>query len=42
MNTAAFIVGEKDIDQEWDAYVAGFQDMQLDKYLEILQKYYKP
>jgi putative aldouronate transport system substrate-binding protein len=42
LNTAAFIVGEKDIDAEWDAYVAGFQDLQLDQYLEILQKYYKP
>ena len=41
-NTAAFITGEKDIDKEWDAYVAGFKDLQLDQYLAILQKYYKP
>jgi putative aldouronate transport system substrate-binding protein len=41
-NTAAFITGEKDIDKEWDAYVAGFTDLQLDQYLAILQKYYKP
>ncbi len=41
-NTAAFITGEKDIDEEWDAYVAGFDDLQLDEYLAILQKYYKP
>ena len=41
-NTAAFITGEKDIDEEWDAYVAGFEDLQLDEYLAILQKYYKP
>ena len=41
-NTAAFITGEKDIDAEWDAYVAGFKDLQLDQYLAILQKYYKP
>jgi putative aldouronate transport system substrate-binding protein len=41
-NTAAFITGEKDIEAEWDAYVAGFNDLQLDQYLAILQKYYKP
>lgn len=41
-NTAAFITGEKDIDKEWDAYVAGFEDLQLDEYLAVLQKYYKP
>jgi len=42
LNSVAFIIGEKDIETEWDAYVAGFDDLQLDKYLEILQKYYKP
>jgi putative aldouronate transport system substrate-binding protein len=42
LNTAAFITGEKDIDTEWDAYVAGFKDLQLDQFLAILQKYYKP
>ena len=42
LNSAAFIVGEKDIDAEWDAYVAEFKDLKLDEYLAILQKYYKP
>ena len=42
LNAAAFITGEKDIDAEWDAYVAGFKDLQLDEYLAILQKYYNP
>ena len=42
LNSVAFVVGEKDIDAEWDAYVAGFEDIQLDKFLAILQKYYTP
>ncbi len=42
LNAAAFITGEKDIDAEWDAYVAGFEDLQLERFLAILQKYYTP
>jgi len=42
LNSVAFITGEKDIDAEWDAYVAGFDNLQLDNYLAILQKYYTP
>lgn len=42
LNTAAFITGEKDIDKEWDAYVAEFKNLKLDEFLAILQKYYKP
>ena len=42
LNSVAFIIGEKDIETEWDAYVAGFNDLQLDTYLETLQKYYTP
>lgn len=42
LNSVAFITGEKDIDAEWDAYVAGFKDMQLDNFLALLQRYYTP
>ena len=42
LNSVAFIIGEKDIETEWDAYIAGFNDLQLDKYLATLQKYYTP
>lgn len=42
LNSVAFIIGEKDIDAEWDAYVAAFDGMQLDKFLDLLQRYYKP
>jgi putative aldouronate transport system substrate-binding protein len=41
-NSVAFIIGEKDINTEWDAYVAGFDELQLDKYLATLQNYYNP
>jgi putative aldouronate transport system substrate-binding protein len=42
LNSVAFIIGEQDIDKKWDEYVAGFQGLQLDKFLETLQKYYAP
>jgi putative aldouronate transport system substrate-binding protein len=42
LNSVAFVTGEKDIDAEWDAYVAGFNNLQLEQYLGILQKYYTP
>ncbi|WP_331436761.1 hypothetical protein [Gordoniibacillus kamchatkensis] len=37
-NMAQFITGSKDIDKDWDSYVAGFKGLQLDKYLDIYQK----
>jgi len=37
-NMAQFITGSKDISKEWDAYVKGFDGLQLGKYIEIYQK----
>ncbi|SDS46598.1 carbohydrate ABC transporter substrate-binding protein, CUT1 family [Paenibacillaceae bacterium GAS479] len=37
-NMAQFITGSKDIGKEWDAYVKGFEGLQLDQYLAIYQK----
>lgn len=37
-NMAQFILGNKDIDKDWDAYVKGFDGLSLTKYLEIYQK----
>jgi putative aldouronate transport system substrate-binding protein len=39
-NTLAFITGSKNIDTDWDAYVAGFDRLGLPRYLEILQAAY--
>lgn len=36
-NMAQFITGSKDIEKEWDAYVSGFEGLQLARYLEIYQ-----
>ncbi len=36
---ASFIIGEKDIDKDWDAYVQNFYDLGLERYLEICQKH---
>lgn len=35
---AQFITGSKDVDKDWDAYVKGFDGLQLAKYLEIYSK----
>ena len=35
-----FITGNKDIDKEWDSYVAGFERLNLDRYLQIYQETY--
>ncbi|PYI56218.1 ABC transporter substrate-binding protein [Paenibacillus flagellatus] len=35
---AQFITGSKDIEKDWDAYIAGFKGLQLDKYAAIYQK----
>ena len=40
LNSMAFIVGELDIETEWDAYVAGFDDLKVDEFVALLQKYY--
>ncbi|MFD3272081.1 ABC transporter substrate-binding protein [Paenibacillus dendritiformis] len=37
-NMAQFITGSKDLDKDWDAYVKGFDGLQLSKYLEIYSK----
>ena len=39
-NTARFIVGDKNIDTEWDSYKGELEKMNLKKYLEISQKGY--
>ncbi|MFC4597320.1 ABC transporter substrate-binding protein [Cohnella hongkongensis] len=36
-NMAQFITGSKDIDKDWDAYVKGFDGLQIEKYIEIHQ-----
>lgn len=35
---AAFIVGNKSLDSEWDAYVKQLEDMKMQRYLEIVQE----
>ena len=35
----SFIIGEKDIEKDWDAYVKRFYDLGLERYLEIAQNY---
>lgn len=39
-NALQFVTGAKDIDKEWDAYVAGLDQMGLVRYLEIMQQSY--
>nr|WP_274655381.1 extracellular solute-binding protein [Paenibacillus humicola] len=36
-NMAQFIIGDKDIDKDWDAYVKGFDGLNLAKYIQIYQ-----
>lgn len=40
-NLAQFITGNKALDEDWDAYVAGFDGLQLNRYIEIYQNAYK-
>lgn len=35
-----FILGNKDIEKDWDAYVKQLNDIGLDKYMKMLEKYY--
>ena len=39
-NIALFLAGEKDVDAEWDAYVAEFANLNLDEYMELRQTAY--
>ncbi|MCJ8008251.1 extracellular solute-binding protein [Lederbergia wuyishanensis] len=39
-NMVQFITGTKNIDSEWDNYIAGFKKLKVDRYLEIYQKAY--
>ncbi|MBS4178228.1 ABC transporter substrate-binding protein [Lederbergia citrea] len=39
-NALQFITGAKDIDKEWDSYVKGYDQLNLPRYLEIMQKAY--
>ena len=36
-NAAAFVTGQKSLDSDWDAYVAGFKGFSLDEYLRLTQ-----
>ena len=40
-NAVQFAIGAKDIDADWDSYVQGFKDLQVDKYLKIYQDAYE-
>lgn len=35
-----FVTGSKDLNKDWDAYVKGLNDLNVKRYLEILQKAY--
>ena len=39
-NIVLFLAGEKDVDAEWDAYVAEFDNLNLDEYMELRQMAY--
>ena len=39
-NAAAFVTGSKSIENDWDAYVKGLDDLNLKRYLEIMQQEY--
>jgi putative aldouronate transport system substrate-binding protein len=39
-NALQFVTGAKDIKKDWDAYVAGLDQMGLKRYLEIMQQSY--
>lgn len=38
--TALFILGNKDLDNDWDTYVTGLKNLGSERYMEILQKAY--
>ena len=37
---AQFVTGSKNIDSDWDAYLAAMESQGLSEYLELLQKAY--
>ena len=37
---AAFIAGEHDIDADWDAYLAGLNEIGIERYTEVAQTAY--
>jgi putative aldouronate transport system substrate-binding protein len=39
-NSLQFITGSKDLDKEWDEYIEGFEQLNLKRYLEIMQEAY--
>jgi putative aldouronate transport system substrate-binding protein len=39
-STVQFIVGDKDLDKDWDAYIAQLQKLNLDKYIQMNQDAY--
>ena len=40
-NLAQFCLGNQDLESGWDAYVAGFDGLRLNEYIELLDKYYQ-
>ncbi|WP_263864103.1 hypothetical protein [Paenibacillus lycopersici] len=34
---AQFIIGDKSLDKDWDAYVKGFDGLNLPQYIQIYQ-----
>ncbi|QGQ95220.1 ABC transporter substrate-binding protein [Paenibacillus psychroresistens] len=36
-NAVSFVIGQKDLNKDWDAYVKGIQDMDAAKYLKVYQ-----
>jgi putative aldouronate transport system substrate-binding protein len=39
-STVQFIVGDKDLDRDWDAYIAQLQKLNLDQYVQMYQTAY--
>ncbi|MCL2043133.1 MAG: extracellular solute-binding protein [Treponema sp.] len=39
-NIAAFLTGNRSLDRDWDAYIAGFRQLELSRYLELKQTAY--
>ena len=39
-STAAFVTGNKSIDNDWDAYITELENLGLSDYLAIYQRYY--
>jgi len=37
-NSVQFITGDKDLETEWDTYIEGFEQLELERYLEVMQE----